>query len=48
MRLTVFQSRGLSWTICCSSMIALAKSFLFSAASASALQLDRAVLLRCH
>ena len=39
MRLTVFQSRGLSWTICFSSSIALAKSAFFSAASASCLSL---------
>ncbi len=35
MRLTVFQSLGLSWTICRSESIALSKRPAFSAASAS-------------
>src|SRR6516162_3488127 len=39
MRLTVFQSRGLSWTICFSESIALSKRPAFSAASASCFSL---------
>src|SRR4029450_3785514 len=39
MRLTVFQSRWLSWTICFSASIALVKSPFFSAASASCFSL---------